>query len=98
MQNKIIISDKFRDYIEGLEFEKRSRFNLLNFMLSNNIQNEKMFEQIHTEYTEFYIQYELARKKLEQIYIIPRYKDIYQKGFKWRLDFKSREVTIDEEI
>lgn len=91
MKNKIIISAEFRDFLEGLQYEKNSRLNLLNFMIMQNMKKDSMFEKIQTEYTEFYIQFELAKKKLEQIYLEPS-------GFKikgWKLDFKSREVLFN---
>jgi hypothetical protein len=92
MTNKIIISERFRDYIEGLSFEKTARANLITFMLDNNMDNKEMFEKINTEYLEYYIQFELAKKQLEEIYLASAYKTIPN----WSLDYHSKEVTIYE--
>lgn len=92
MKNKIFVSPEFRDYIEGLQYEKNSRLNLLNFMIMQNMKRDSEFEKIHNEYTEFYIKFELAKKKLEQLYLAPL--GINPRG--WRLDFKSMEVLINE--
>lgn len=90
--NNIIVSVEFRNYIERLSYEKSSRANLLNFMLMHNMQNEEMFEKIQTEYFEFYVQFELAKKRIEEIYLAPRYEILPR----WILDFKSREIIIHE--
>lgn len=92
MKDTIIISETFRDYLESLDYEKRARANLIAFMLTNNMANDTMFEKIHTEYLEFFIQYELAKKMLENFYITPQHK-IFSS---WTLDFQSKEVTIYE--
>ena len=92
MLDKIIISEKFRDYLEGLSHEKMSRMNLITFMLDNDMNNEEKFNKIQTEYLEFFIQYEVAKKQLEKLYIAPRYKT----WSSWMLDFRSKEITIYE--
>lgn len=92
MKNKIIISADFRDYLEGLHYEKNSRGNLLNFMIMHDMKRDSMFEKIHDEYTEFYIKFELAKKNLEQLYLEPI--GINSNG--WKLDFKSMEVLVNE--
>lgn len=92
MINKIIISEQFRDYLEGLNYEKTARANLITFMLDNNMNNKEMFEKINTEYLEYFIQFELAKKQLEEIYITPVYKTVSN----WDLDYRSKEVTIYE--
>ena len=92
MENKIVIPVKFRDLLEGLHYEKNSRINLLNFMIMHDMKKDPMFEKVHEEYTEFYIQFEEAKKKLEEMYLKPNSINI--KG--WKLDFKSMEVSVNE--
>ena len=90
MENKIVIPAEFRDFLEGLYYEKNFRINLLSFMIMHDMKKDPMFDKIHDEYTEFYIKFELAKKKLEEIYLKP--KDINYKC--WKLDFNSMEVLI----
>lgn len=90
MKDNIIIDEKFRDYLESLDYEKRARLNLIIFMLTNDMANHEMFEKIQDEYHEFFIQYELAKKQFENLYIAPRYKTFSG----WNLDFRSKEVTV----
>ena len=92
MSDKIIVSEKFRNYLEGLSHEKASRINLITFMLDNDMNNEQMFKKIQTEYLEFFIQYELAKRMLEKLYIKPKYENVRR----WNLDFRSREITVNE--
>lgn len=61
-------------------------------MLVQNMQNSQMFEKIHNEFVEFHIQYEIAKKSLEENYIIPNYK----KTSSWNLNYKTRRVTVNE--
>jgi hypothetical protein len=63
-------------------------------MLMHNMQNTDRFNKIHTEYTEFYIQYELAKKQLEQDYIKPYYP--HKNRFQWNLDFQTKEIIVNE--
>jgi hypothetical protein len=61
-------------------------------MIKTNKNNKKMFNKIHSEYIDFFIKYELAKKELENFYIIPQFGNNKQ----WTLDFNSREVIIYE--
>lgn len=92
MKDKIIISEQFRDYIEGLNYEKNARAKLINFMLDCDINNEQMFKKINTEYLEYYSQFEIAKSQLEQIYL----KSLFKTIPRWRLNFESMEVCIYE--
>ena len=88
----IVIPKKLRDYIEKLNYEKTSRLNNMIFMMQNNICNIDMFDKINNEYREYFICYELAKKKLEEMYISPQVESF----LKWELDFNSNEVRIHE--
>ena len=90
MKDTIVISEEFRNYLERLNYEKNSRLNLITFMLDTSLDNKDMFNKLQIEYLEAYVQYELAKKELEQYYIYPKCK-IFKS---WNLDFLSREVTI----
>lgn len=81
-----------RDYIEGLNYEKQSRLNLILFMLNNNKNMNGMFDKITNEYKEFFICCELAKQNLNNSYIKPVAVDCLS----WNLDFKTSEVHIHE--
>lgn len=89
----ILIAEDFRDYLESLHFEANSRKNLVVFMLSTTFEfTSPIFAKIYEEYQEFYVQYQIAKKSLEDTYLKP----MYTKVPKWHLDFQSREIVIDE--
>lgn len=93
MTNTIIVSEEFRNYIEGLFYETRTRADLIQFMLMNDIKDPQKFEKIHSEYIKFYVQYQLCKQMLEEYYLKPQFK----KMTSWNLDFRTKEVTVNAE-
>jgi hypothetical protein len=90
MTEKIFVSDTFRDYMEALQVEKDSRANLITFMMNTNMGNTEAFNKLQQEYLLFFMEYELAKRMLEKIYLKPKYEKIRS----WNLDFRSKEITV----
>lgn len=90
MTEKIFVSDEFRDYVEALQVEKDSRANLITFMMNTNMDNAEAFNKLQQEYLLFFMEYELAKRMIEKIYLKPKYEKIRS----WSLNFRSKELTV----
>ncbi len=88
---KVKISEELRDYIQKLHYEKEARISLLLHMLSNDKFTKEKFDKIHDEYLDFFIQCEIAKNELQDIFI-----GQFTNGKKvpWNLIFSDCEVII----
>lgn len=90
MTKKVAVPEKFRDYVESLFYEKDNKKDLLVFMLGTNNNNVDMFDKIHTEYFEYFVQCEQAKKEIER-HFVSRVTNEY---LSWNFDFRGKEITI----
>lgn len=78
--------------IESLHYEVNSRKDLIAFMLNSNMRTDTTaYERYNKEYMEFYIQYNEAKNKLEQMYV----RTAVENPKDWNLDFETGEITIN---
>lgn len=78
--------------IEALHYEVNSRKDLIAFMLNSDMRTDTAaYERYNKEYMEFYIQYNKAKNKLEEMYVRTAVKN----PINWNLDFETGEVTIE---
>ena len=88
---EVVIPEKMSDYIEGLMYEVNARKNLVAFCIERGMDLDgEIFKRYHKEYVDFTAQYELAKKEMESIYVLPEYP-----GAKWRLDFATQTLYIE---
>ena len=82
------VDEKICRTIEALQFEVRARQDLLSFMLDGRSStNSEQFEKYHDEYIQYHIEYEKAKKDLQDKYVPAGNK-------RWELDFATCEVKI----
>ena len=94
MNTKIVkIENKeFVNLIEALHYEVNSRKDLIAYMLNSNMRTDtEAYEKYNREYREFYIQYNEAKNKLEEMYV----RAAVENPMNWNLDFETGEVTIN---
>lgn len=94
MNTKVIKieNEEFVNLIEALHYEVNSRKDLIAFMLNSNMRTDtEAYEKYNREYREFYIQYNEAKSKLEEMYV----RTAVENPMNWNLDFNSGEVTIE---
>lgn len=92
MENKIIIiPEDTKNYVESLHYEVESRKDLLSFALSKGYKSNDSFKEYEKEYKEFFIQYEAAKKNIENMFV----KKMYPNVIKWELNFETCEITIN---
>jgi hypothetical protein len=94
MNTKIIKieNQELINLIEKLHYEVNSRKDLIAYMLNNNMRTDtEAYEKYNREYREFYIQYNEAKNKLEEIYV----RTAVENPINWNLDFETSEVTIE---
>lgn len=90
MEKKISISEDLCNYIESLHYETNAMQDLLMRMKNSN--DEELNNFWLNKYIEKYTEYELAKKQLENEYIIPTFGG----NIKWFLQFETHEVIIEE--
>ena len=81
----------FCNYIELLAYETESRKKLLAFMKKINVDDDK-YDELFKEYFQFYVQYEQAKRELEDNFLKPKLKN---KNFSWTLHFNIGECEIE---
>lgn len=87
-----IENEEFVNLIEALHYEVNSRKDLIAFMLNNNMRTDtEAYEKYNKEYKEFYVQYNEAKNKLEEMYVRAAVKN----PINWNLNFETSEVTIE---
>ena len=99
MARKILTTMKITDEelvnkLEALNYEVNSRRDIIAFMLSGDYLRTEAFAQYQQEYQNFYVQYDLLKKMLEDTYVKPLLKD--DQTVSWNLDFASGELEIYE--
>ena len=87
---KVKIPDKMVDYLESLQYECNARADLLAFLIRSGLKDTEGFESYHAEYVKFHIEYEIAKKELDTLYLRP----VCKQPYKWNLNFGTKEVTI----
>lgn len=89
------VNEETANYIQGLQYERDARRDLLAFMLAGNMDTgTEAFRRYHTEYMDFYQQYNLATMDFERIQLPKIAPELAGRAFTWNLDFSSREVTV----
>ena len=94
MNTKVIKieNEEFVNLIEALHYEVNSRKDLIAYMLNSNMRTDtEAYEKYNREYREFYIQYNEAKNKLEEMYV----RTAVENPTSWNLDFETGEVTIE---
>lgn len=91
MTEYIEIPEDLALYIEGLMYETNARKDLLSFIMHQENFNQERFKEYHNEYINFYTKYELAKKEMEENYILNKYKD---KQVSWTLNFKTHTLEV----
>lgn len=92
MVHTIIIPEELRNYLQGLAYDIVMRQELLLYMLNNNMNNKKMFDKIQTEYTDLFVQFELSKIEISELYVPQNAKNV-----KWSLNFRTCEVCYGSE-
>lgn len=85
----IIIDEELNDKIRYLQYEYESRKDIISYMISSgiDISNER-FTRYQDEATEWFIQYNEAKKEMLDKYVGKSYKG------SWNLDFDSATLTL----
>ena len=94
MNTKVIKieNEEFVNLIEALHYEVNSRKDLIAYMLNSNMRTDtEAYEKYNREYREFYIQYNEAKNKLEEMYV----RTVIENPTSWNLNFETGEVTIE---
>lgn len=94
MNTKVIKieNEEFVNLIEALHYEVNSRKDLIAYMLNSNMRTDtEAYEKYNREYREFYVQYNEAKNKLEEMYVRTAVED----PINWNLDFSTGEITIN---
>ena len=94
MNTKIIKieNEEFVNLIEALHYEVNSRRDLIAYMLNSDMRTDtEAYEKYNKEYREFYIQYNEAKNKLEEIYV----RTTVENPINWNLNFSTGEITIN---
>lgn len=94
MNTKVIKieNEEFVNLIEALHYEVNSRRDLIAYMLNNNMRADtEAYERYNREYREFYVQYNEAKNKLEEMYV----RTAVENPMNWNLNFETGEVTIE---
>lgn len=66
---KIIISKEDRDIVQRYDVEQTARKNLINFLLTENINNEERLKQFENEYIECFHNFEIAKLNIQKKYL-----------------------------
>lgn len=92
---KEILDDSMVDLLESLNYEVETRKSLLGFLSEQATYNKDIFNEIFSEYQDFFIQYDIAKKDFEYSYIRKKYTNIVC----WNLTFYNKElsITVNEE-
>lgn len=92
---KEILDDSMVDLLESLNYEVETRKSLLGFLSEQTTYNKDIFNEIFSEYQDFFIQYDIAKKDFEYSYIRKKYTNIVC----WNLTFYNKElsITVNEE-
>jgi len=85
------IGEETVNFLEALSYEVESRKNLLDFLSEKPDVNEKLFDKYFSEYQEFFVKYDLAKKNFEFTYIREKYPQVIN----WELTFYNRELKIN---
>lgn len=87
-----IENEEFVNLIEALHYEVNSRKDLIAYMLNSDMRTDTAaYEKYNREYREFYVQYNEAKNKLEEMYV----RTAVENPMSWNLDFETGEVTIE---
>lgn len=90
---RIKIDEEITLKIEALQYEIDTRRDIITFMLASDMNTEtESFKKYSKELTEFKIQYEEAKKLIEEDYVIPMME---KQKCNWTLDFSTSEITIN---
>lgn len=82
----------FINFIESLHYEVNARKELISFIVSKDMGiDTDTFKKYNKEYMEFYVQYNEAKNKLEEMYV----RTAVENPKDWNLDFESGEITIN---
>lgn len=85
---KIQITEDLSNYLERLNYEVNSHKDLIAYGYLLGLNEDTNFKEYIDEYRDYYIEFEMAKKELENIYNI--------KNRKWTLDYASCILTIEE--
>lgn len=90
---KISIDENLSNKLEALQYEIDTRKEIIAFMLASDMNMETAaFKKYSKELTEFKVEYEEAKKIIEDDYVIPAMEG---KKCSWSLDFSTSEVTVN---
>lgn len=90
---KIKIDEDITTKIEALQYEIDTRKDVIAFMIASDMNMETdAFKKYSKELTEFKVQYEEAKRVIEEDYVIPAMEG---KKCTWSLDFYTSEVSIN---
>lgn len=81
------------DYLESLSYEVESRKSLLGFLSEKTTVNNELFDRYFSEYQDFFIQYEFAKKDFEISYVKKKYPNATQ----WEISFYEKTLTVKVE-
>ena len=94
MNKTIKITEELSTYIQSLDYEYRTRKELIAFMLTTNMDiSSDAFVKYNQEMIKYAIEFDKAKQKLEQEYIIPVIKN---KNTQWSLDYFSNIITLED--
>ena len=79
------------NYLESLSYEVKSRESLIDFLIQQGHKKDSDFiEKYHTEYQDFFIQYDIAKNKFTNEFILKKYPNMK----KWDLNFYTKTLII----
>lgn len=99
MARSIIFSQAIDDKelvtkLEATNYEVESRKEVIAFMLGSNYTNSEAFKLYQDEYQKFFMEYNLLKARLEELYVKPVVNT--DQRVDWNLDFQTGVLTIYE--
>lgn len=86
------VPNEVSDFIESLDYECKSRQDVIAFMISNNMDiKSDSFKQYQKELSEYTCKFNCAKNQFEKDYVKPDETG----AKKWTLDYNTKEVTIE---
>lgn len=94
MKTLVLENREIVNYLESLSMEIAARQDVVAFMLDRGMDTgSAQFKAYHRELVEFKVQFEAAKKKLEEEFVIPNADG---KTVNWSLDYESGVLTVED--
>ena len=93
--DKIVVPEELSTYIESLDYEVQARKSLITFAMTKGLVNTEAFNKCHTEYREFFMQFETAKQELYKKFVEEKWGG---KNVNWTLYYSDHCIEITEGV